>query len=268
MNNALGNSGLHHEDDQVNDLTFDSLARDWKAIAGRTLSDLKEEILANQISELQRQTTGLGTSVLNIFDIEENKFLYVGDSVEQVTGIPKKYYFSRGPKYIFTKATLGHLPKIISSTIHQRRFFSNIPPSTYDNFIVNREFSYRGEQPRWVLHQVLKHLKNPQGKIFATAILQTSIASIKNDSSFRYYIYNKKENAICYPKQNKHTVSHSLDSLSSREIEIVNLLKSGLSNKQVAESLHISFHTVRTHRKNIFKKLNCTNVVELIQLLG
>ena len=36
------------------DSSFDSLAQDWKSMAGKTLSALKEEILANQIPELNQ----------------------------------------------------------------------------------------------------------------------------------------------------------------------------------------------------------------------
>ena len=56
--------------------------------------------------------------------------------------------------------------------------------------------------------------------------------------------------------------------LSDRELEILELLLLGLSNKEVAKKMNISFHTVRTHRKNIFKKLGCKNIVELIRLLN
>jgi len=45
-------------------------------------------------------------------------------------------------------------------------------------------------------------------------------------------------------------------SLSSREIEIVKLIEQGFSNQEIASSLFISIHTVKTHTENIFKKMN------------
>lgn len=52
--------------------------------------------------------------------------------------------------------------------------------------------------------------------------------------------------------------------LTSSEIEIVRLIAEGMTTKEIAEKKCISFHTVNTHRKNIFRKLNVSNASELI----
>lgn len=44
--------------------------------------------------------------------------------------------------------------------------------------------------------------------------------------------------------------------LSPREAEIANLIKNGLSSKEISEMINISFKTVETHRNRIRKKLN------------
>ena len=45
------------------------------------------------------------------------------------------------------------------------------------------------------------------------------------------------------------------DDLSQREKEIITCVVKGMSNKEIAESLYISIHTVITHRRNIARKL-------------
>ena len=47
--------------------------------------------------------------------------------------------------------------------------------------------------------------------------------------------------------------------LSPRELEICNLIKNGLSNKEIAELLQISLLTVERHRHNVRKKMRIDN---------
>lgn len=51
--------------------------------------------------------------------------------------------------------------------------------------------------------------------------------------------------------------------LTERENEITALIASGMTNKEIGEQLHLSHHTVHTHRKNILKKLGISSVSEL-----
>ena len=44
------------------------------------------------------------------------------------------------------------------------------------------------------------------------------------------------------------------EQLSDREIEVLKLLATGLANKEIADKLFISIHTVVSHRKNITQK--------------
>jgi DNA-binding NarL/FixJ family response regulator len=53
--------------------------------------------------------------------------------------------------------------------------------------------------------------------------------------------------------------------LTFREVEIIQLIKEGCTNGQIAERLNLSFFTIKTHRKNIYFKLGINNVAELIQ---
>lgn len=53
--------------------------------------------------------------------------------------------------------------------------------------------------------------------------------------------------------------------LSSREIEVLELLKKGYDYNKTAEQLFISPYTVRKHIENIYKKLQVHNKVEAVQ---
>lgn len=52
--------------------------------------------------------------------------------------------------------------------------------------------------------------------------------------------------------------------LSPREVEVVQLVASGLIAKEIADKLNLSTHTIYTHRKNIMKKLGIGSTSELV----
>jgi DNA-binding NarL/FixJ family response regulator len=52
--------------------------------------------------------------------------------------------------------------------------------------------------------------------------------------------------------------------ISDREMEIIALIAEGYSNKEVADKLFLSTHTITTHRKNIMNKLGVNNTAGLV----
>jgi two-component system, NarL family, nitrate/nitrite response regulator NarL len=55
--------------------------------------------------------------------------------------------------------------------------------------------------------------------------------------------------------------------LTKREREIIQLLKTGYTNQQIADKLYLSVYTVETHRKNIMHKLNFNNAASLLKYI-
>ena len=53
------------------------------------------------------------------------------------------------------------------------------------------------------------------------------------------------------------------DVLTSREAEVMELLRSGRSNAEIARTLHVSVETVRTHARRIYRKLGVKTRREL-----
>jgi DNA-binding CsgD family transcriptional regulator len=51
---------------------------------------------------------------------------------------------------------------------------------------------------------------------------------------------------------------------SSRELEILKLIESGMSSKEIADKLFLSVHTVNTHRRNILQECGKDNISNLI----
>ena len=55
--------------------------------------------------------------------------------------------------------------------------------------------------------------------------------------------------------------------LTNREREIAVQISKGYTTRDIAGNLHLSIHTVQTHRKNIFRKLEVHSTAELLHEL-
>ncbi|WP_424962155.1 response regulator [Ekhidna sp.] len=92
-------------------------------------------------------------------------------------------------------------------------------------------------------------LKNNTGKELSDAI-----ARVTSGKSYYDQIQSFSKEEV---KQNY--------TLSDRELEIIRKLGDGMTSSQIASDLYISEHTVKTHRKNILRKLDLHSSSELIQ---
>lgn len=53
---------------------------------------------------------------------------------------------------------------------------------------------------------------------------------------------------------------------SERELEILRLLAKGRNSYEIAEQLFITLNTVKTHRRNMLRKLNASNTSQLLKI--
>ena len=61
-------------------------------------------------------------------------------------------------------------------------------------------------------------------------------------------------------------LSSRFDSLSSREREVMELVTTGLLNKQIAAQLGLSEVTVKLHRRHIMEKMQAASLAELVRM--
>jgi DNA-binding NarL/FixJ family response regulator len=99
--------------------------------------------------------------------------------------------------------------------------------------------------------------------IYKTADQDEFLSAIDSTLKGRKYFSSEILDLMIDLNADKQT-GEETKSLTSSEIEIVRLISQGLTTKEIAMKKHVSFHTVNTHRKNIFRKLNVSNVSELV----
>jgi DNA-binding NarL/FixJ family response regulator len=137
------------------------------------------------------------------------------------------------------------------------------------------------------LQQVIK--KYPKAKILAITELQSNeiiakglkmgitshllkdcdqdeiVEAIYKTAKGEKFMCGKITNAILQEKS-VNTSEYSCEgmNISEREMEIITLIAEGYSNKEVADKLFLSTHTITTHRKNIMNKLGVNNTAGLV----
>jgi len=73
------------------------------------------------------------------------------------------------------------------------------------------------------------------------------------------------KNYLSHHKNDTDNNQKVLESLSSREIEIIQEFGNGLSYKEIANKLFISPRTVESHKNRILEKLNLNTIIDLVK---
>jgi len=148
------------------------------------------------------------------------------------------------------------------------------------------DYAIPGYISRTDLDLVKEHSPNTQVLVISSDNDKTSILQVLRSGVIGYltkvcsreeivmavYAVAKGEKFFCHKILNiimeKHFSQepvHVLPTvLTVRETEILTLLASGYSTQKVADQLHLSPHTVHTHRKSIIKKLNIKSPTEFV----
>ena len=81
----------------------------------------------------------------------------------------------------------------------------------------------------------------------------------------RYICQQITELLLATPSKEENQRKETLPNLTKTELEILKDIALGMTTKEIAQKRFSSFHTVNTHRKNIFRKLAVNNVHEAIK---
>jgi DNA-binding NarL/FixJ family response regulator len=102
-------------------------------------------------------------------------------------------------------------------------------------------------------------------KPFSAAKLEQAIANVESTGSFLDPESLTKLMTMMQHSSGKKFLRTEED-LTPMEQKIIELVKKGLTYKEMAQDLNISFHTVNFHLKNIYYKMDVKSKAELISL--
>ncbi len=94
------------------------------------------------------------------------------------------------------------------------------------------------------------------------------ISAIVEVNSGKKYVCEEVKNILAQQELEDDVGLPDMNVLSRRELEIVKLIKEGMSSKEIALRLDISLKTVEVHRYNILKKLNLKNTASLVNYIN
>lgn len=82
------------------------------------------------------------------------------------------------------------------------------------------------------------------------------------------YVCNEIKDMLSDQTERKPGGVANINSLTEREMEIINGIKKGCSSREISKNLSISMKTVEAHRHNILKKLNLRNSASLVNFMN
>lgn len=95
-----------------------------------------------------------------------------------------------------------------------------------------------------------------KGYILKTSQAADIASAIRKVANGEDVLSDAVKEKIAQQKYRKHEL---YDDLSKRELEVLKVLATGLSNQEIADELFISLKTVKTHVSNIFNKLEVSD---------
>jgi len=116
---------------------------------------------------------------------------------------------------------------------------------------------------REILRQIEEERKEIQDKVLSNVekLLLPILGKIKNRGSQieEAYINLLEDNLKNITSSFVNKIERATYKLTPREIEICNMVQSGLTSKEIASLLNLSYRTIEAHRNNIRKKLGISN---------
>jgi len=94
------------------------------------------------------------------------------------------------------------------------------------------------------------------------------IEAIVEVNNGKKYVCEEVKNILAQQELEENGINPDMNVLSRRELDVVHLIRDGLSSKEIADKLGISIKTVEVHRHNILKKLKVKNTASLINYIN
>lgn len=239
-----------------------------KFVPKRTLLEKNPEALA-QISGFNEFTRTF-PGILCILDYSTRKYVFMSANSADIIGYRPDEFYEYGIAMSMTIFPEGQREVILTKIFpimfecierHSREGKAKDIRISFDSLMTHPD-----GKVSWFLNQLTVIETDELNRAHLVLKLITDIKDIKKDNNITFNISKKSTNGgyetifseTFFPKAVE-------ENLSSREVEILKLIDQGKTSKEISDLLFISTHTVKTHRKNMLKKMNINSTSALLK---
>jgi len=244
-------------------LVLDEARKIWKEIGQhKTPNELKLEV------ELYKK-------LINIFQVGEYYYFvfspptmtieFVSESIAGLLGYaPHEFTLEKLMAIIHP----DDLPHFINFEATVTEFWSGLTSEKVMKYKSRYDYRVRKKDGNYirVLQQIVTIQTDEEGAVLRTFVVHTDISHLKKDNRMILSFIGLEGEPSYIDVDPIKRLTPTIETLTRREKEILQLLAQNYTSKQIAEAMHISYSTVCTHRKNIHRKTGTSTALELVQL--
>ena len=203
-----------------------------------------------------------------ILDYRTGKYYHFSKHVKQLTGFDKEVFLSEG--FVFTVQQYNQQDaEICFNTILPKylHFFRKLDENSYRDYSFQYNFRFQHREQHFItILQESKVLKGDKNGPLVMLGFWTDITPFKEDNRItaviKYTRFGESQQVI---EIDHYSPRSGEGILSVRELQILKMVLEGHNSEAIAQKLHISKHTVLTHRARIREKTNAKNVADLLR---
>lgn len=233
----------------------------WKSIS--TAPQLKDLIVELDFNKKLLHIFHTGEFYHYLFNVRKIEFDYISLEMPLMLGYPMEQLTV---PFIISIIHPDDFPYFLAFEEKVVKFFNAMDKEKIVKYKVRYDYRLRkgnGDYMR-ILHQMLSIIPNESGMITTAFCVHTDITYLKNEGTPVLSFIGLEDEPSYVDVGGKPTFLASPERLTQREKEIIMLLSSGYTSKQIGAKLFISPATVTTHRKNILRKTGFASTPELV----
>ncbi|WP_026934244.1 LuxR C-terminal-related transcriptional regulator [Christiangramia echinicola] len=253
---------------------FDKIIDYWQSNYSKTIPESKKFEVPEHFKRMANLMAP-GKSFYYIANFQTLELELVSESVEEFIG--EKASFANMDK-LLALALPSEIEKIHrKEQVIQSFFIDYLRPKEMLDYKITYTYKNKAHdgKVRVMLHQATVLTLNESGQFIHVFSIHSDIShlSVKSTEDVSFLninggpsYYNVETSSGKFNPKKLQESKKLKELLTLREIEVVRELALGKSVKEIAISLNLSSHTVKTHKKNILGKVECNNSTHLVTI--